>query len=73
MKNVRLSIKLIGGFCITALIVVSVGLIAMLQQNKLHHQTVQIAEKNLPAVENILRIKAEANYGTENGFASKSY
>ncbi len=61
MKNLKLGIKLTGGFCITALIVVVVGLTAIFQQGKLYHQVLQVAEKDVPALEKVLNIKMEAN------------
>ncbi len=61
MKNLKLGIKLTGGFCITALIVVVVGLTAIFQQGKLYRQVLLVAEKDVPALEKVLQIKTEAN------------
>ncbi|MCP3892131.1 MAG: HAMP domain-containing protein [Desulfobulbaceae bacterium] len=62
MKNLKLGVKLVGGFILTALIVLVVGLTATMQQNKLHHTTEHLGEESLAAVENMLIIKSEANY-----------
>jgi len=62
MKNLKIGVKLIGGFILTALIVLAVGLTGILQQQKLHSTSEQLAEEALPAVQNMLLIKSEANY-----------
>lgn len=58
MKNLKIGVKLVGGFVLTALIIVAVGITAIIQQGKLHHLQEQMAEDGLPAVENILTIKS---------------
>jgi methyl-accepting chemotaxis protein len=62
MKNLKIGVKLVGGFILTAMIVLVVGLLAMQQQNKLYEQTEELTEDSLPAVQNMLIIKSEANY-----------
>lgn len=62
MKNLKIGVKLVGGFILTALIVLVVGLLAMQQQNKLHEQAEALTEDALPAVQNMLIVKSEANY-----------
>lgn len=59
MKNVKLGIKLIGGFCITAVIILGVGLLSIIQQGKLAKETEQLGKEQLPAVEYILAVKNE--------------
>lgn len=60
MKNMKLGVKLVGGFILTAVIIVAVGLIAMIQQNKLYHLQEELANNDLPALQNMLTIKSEA-------------
>lgn len=60
MKNIRLGIKLLGGFLLTALIILTVGLLSILQQGELDKATTQLGEEGLPAVQNILVVKSEA-------------
>ena len=62
MKNLKLGIKLVGGFILTALIVLVVGLTATQQQGKLQEKTNHLGHQALPAVENMMIIKSEANY-----------
>ncbi|WP_051305290.1 HAMP domain-containing methyl-accepting chemotaxis protein [Desulfogranum mediterraneum] len=60
MKNLKLGVKLVGGFILTALIVLVVGLTAMFEQGKLQQQTEILADDAIPAVENMLIIKSQA-------------
>lgn len=60
MKNLKIGVKLVGGFILTAIIIVAVGITAIVQQGKMHHLQEEMAEDNLPAVQNILIIKSEA-------------
>lgn len=62
MKNLKLGVKLIGGFVIAALIAVIVGLIAIIQQNNLEKRVEALGNNQLPAVRDILYVKSEANY-----------
>ena len=62
MKNLKIGVKLVGGFILTAMIVLVVGLLAMQQQNKLHDIAEELTDNALPAVENMLIVKSEANY-----------
>ena len=59
MKNLKLSVKLIGGFILTAIIIIGVGITAMVQQEKMHDLQLELAEQDLPAVAHILEIKGE--------------
>ena len=60
MKNIKLGFKLVGGFALTALIVLVVGLTSIFQQEKLHHQEEKLGNEVIPAVQNVLIIKSEA-------------
>jgi methyl-accepting chemotaxis protein len=60
MKNIRLGIKLLGGFLLTALIILAVGLLSIVQQGKLDNATAQLGKEGLPAVQSILVVKSEA-------------
>ena len=60
MKNLKLGVKLIGGFTLTALIVLIVGLFSILQQGNLGKETTNIGKISMPAVEKILIVKGEA-------------
>lgn len=59
MKNLKIGTKLVGGFILTALIIVAVGITAIVQQGKMHHLEEEISENDLPAVQNISIIKSE--------------
>ncbi len=60
MKNIRIGIKLLGGFLLTALIILTVGLLSILQQGELNKATDQLGNAGLPAVQSILVVKSEA-------------
>ncbi len=55
----KLSVKLIGGFIITAIIILGVGITAMVQQEKMHDLQIELAEQDLPSVAHMLEIKGE--------------
>jgi methyl-accepting chemotaxis protein len=60
MKNINLGVKLLGGFLLTALIILAVGLLSIVQQGKLASETERLGTEQLPAVENILTVKSQA-------------
>ncbi len=60
MNDFRLGIKLVGGFLITALIIVLVGLLSIRQQNQLGGQVERLGDDTIPAVQNILIVKSQA-------------
>jgi len=60
MKNINLGVKLVGGFLLTALIILAVGLLSIIQQGKLAHETARLGTEQLPAVASILTVKSEA-------------
>ena len=61
LKNIRLGPKMIGGFLVTALIVLAIGLLGMKEINTLAGQIHEIGEVRLPSVENMLTMEAEMN------------
>lgn len=62
MKNIKISVKLIGGFSITALIIVLLGVVALNQQSKLNSSLESLGNNSVPALEHILIIKTEASF-----------
>lgn len=60
MNNFRLGIKLVGGFLITALIILVVGLLSISQQGQLGREVEQLGNETIPAVQSILTIKSQA-------------
>jgi len=60
MKNIKLGIKMLGGFLLTALIILAVGFLSILQQGKLDQASTQLGTEDLPAVQSILIVKSEA-------------
>ncbi|WP_051554036.1 HAMP domain-containing methyl-accepting chemotaxis protein [Desulfobulbus elongatus] len=60
MKNIRIGIKMLGGFLLSALLILVVGLLSILQQGELAHESDQLGNEGLPAVESILVVKSEA-------------
>ncbi|MGE4559819.1 MAG: methyl-accepting chemotaxis protein [Desulfobulbus sp.] len=60
MNDFRLGIKLVGGFLITALIIILVGLLSIRQQSQLGKEVKALGNETIPAVENILIVKSQA-------------
>ncbi len=60
VNNFRLGIKLVGGFVMTALIILVVGLLSIVQQDKLQHEVEQLGNATIPALESILIVKSQA-------------
>lgn len=58
MKNLKLGVKLVGGFILTALIIMAVGITAIVEQGNLKQLQTEMAEDDLPAVANILVVKS---------------
>ena len=56
MKNIKLGIKLMGGFCLTAIVVLAVGLMARSQQNTMKMQLDIIAEQTSRGMEYALKV-----------------
>ncbi|MEX2444162.1 MAG: methyl-accepting chemotaxis protein [Alkalispirochaeta sp.] len=61
MKNIKLGIKLVGGFAVVALIVLVVGLFGWQGANKLNNHVDEIGMVDLPSIESLMTIKAESN------------
>jgi methyl-accepting chemotaxis protein len=59
MKNVKIGIKLLGGFLLTTLIILVVGFLSIIQQSKLAHETDHLGTDQLPAVAHILTVKSQ--------------
>ena len=66
MKNLKIGVKLVGGFILTAIIIVAVGITAIVEQGKMHHLQEEMAEDDLPAVRNILTIKSEGRSNSQS-------
>ncbi len=60
MKNLKLGIKLVGGFVMAAVIILAVGLLSISQQGQLNDRVKQLGNETFPAVQNILTVKSEA-------------
>ncbi len=61
MKNIKLGVKLIGGFSIVALIVLVVGFFGWQGANQLNEHVDEIGMVRLPSIESLLIIKTESN------------
>ncbi|MFP4407208.1 MAG: methyl-accepting chemotaxis protein [Spirochaetaceae bacterium] len=61
MKNIKLGVKLIGGFSIVALLVLIVGFFGWNGARQLNDHVREIGEVRLPSVEDVLIIEAESN------------
>jgi len=61
LKNVKLGVKLLGGFLLVALIVLTVGFFGWQGATQLHGHIKEIGNVRLPSVESLLRIKVQAN------------
>nr|WP_321468712.1 methyl-accepting chemotaxis protein [uncultured Desulfobulbus sp.] len=60
MNDFRLGIKLVGGFLMTALIIVLVGILSIRQQSMLGGEVERLGNETIPAVESILVVKSQA-------------
>jgi methyl-accepting chemotaxis protein len=61
MKNIKLGVKLIGGFSVVAAIVLIVGFFGWQGANQLNEHVYEIGEVRLPSVESLLIVKSESN------------
>jgi len=57
MKNIKLGTKLIGGFTLTALIALVIGLVSILTMRDLSRSIESMGTESLPSVELLLRVK----------------
>ncbi|GFK94919.1 Methyl-accepting chemotaxis protein I [Fundidesulfovibrio magnetotacticus] len=64
MKNVKLPVKLIGGFVCTALVALAVGLIALRQIGNVTENALDLGAVHLPGAESLLRAMNETNAAT---------
>jgi len=62
MKNVKLSVKLIGGFAVTVVIILVVGFNAQYQQLKLYTNTEILVQESIPGMQSILALRTEQNH-----------
>ncbi len=60
MKNIKLSIKLIGGFSLTAIIILAFGLISITQLDKLEETTSLLNKDALVAVNDALTLREDS-------------
>ena len=61
MKNVKLGVKLVGGFSAVALIVLIVGLVGWQGAASVNEHVTEIGFERMPGLENLLFIKVESN------------
>jgi len=61
MKNIKLGVKLVGGFSIVALIVLVVGFFGFRGANQLNGHVDEIGHVRLPSIESLMVIKTEGN------------
>ena len=61
MKNFKLGIKLIGGFSLTALIALIIGLTGIFTMRDLSGRIESMGDQSLPSVEHLLRIKGSVS------------
>jgi len=59
MKNIKLGVKLIGGFTLTTFIALGVGLVGLYVAKNLENHIQEVGKVSLPAVRSILQIKTE--------------
>ncbi|MEW5773021.1 MAG: methyl-accepting chemotaxis protein [Thermodesulfobacteriota bacterium] len=59
MRNVKLGVKLVGGFCVTAAIALAIGLVGLYVISSLGHEVEEIGGVQLPAVSNLQTMEAE--------------
>ena len=57
MNNLKLSIKLTGGFLFASMIILAVGLLSIVQQGKLAHETEDLGTNATPAMQSVLSIE----------------
>jgi len=59
MKNMKLSVKLVGGFVIVAFITLGVGIVGWNSMSTLMSDLVHVSQVNLPSIQNILTMDSE--------------
>jgi len=66
LKNIKLGIKLIGGFALTALIALIIGLTGIFTMRDLSGSIESMGSQSLPSVEHLMRIKGSVSDLTTN-------
>ncbi|SIQ51326.1 methyl-accepting chemotaxis protein [Alkalispirochaeta americana] len=61
MKNIKLGIKLVGGFSLVAAIVLVVGFFGWMGANQMNRHVDEIARVRLPSVDALLSLRGESN------------
>lgn len=61
MKNIKLSVKLIGGFIATALITLIVGAVGYFELNKMSGHVDMLGNEDMPKVESLLQMESHLN------------
>ena len=61
MKNIKLSVKLIGGFVTTAIITLVVGLVGYVQLTRMVEHVDMIAQEDMQKVESLLQMESHLN------------
>ncbi len=62
MKNIKLGVKLIGGFIATVVIILIVGINADHQQNTLYKNTEILVDQSIPGMQSVLTLKSELHH-----------
>ena len=57
MKNIRLGVKLLGGFLLTAFIAAAIGLVGIYELNKMTGHIEEIGNVRLPSIESMMQTK----------------
>ncbi len=60
MKNLKLGVKLIGGFALTAIIILVVGIVSIFEQERLREKAELLEKEAMSSVKQMLMIKNEA-------------
>ncbi len=61
MKNIKLGVKLLGGFIVTAIIALAVGLVCINVIGTLTTHLTEIGDYRMPSMRDMLRIESEVN------------
>ncbi|PIE59649.1 MAG: chemotaxis protein [Desulfobulbus propionicus] len=61
MKNFKIGVKLTGGFALTAIIILIVGIISIFEQNRLYEKAELLEKEAVQSIKHIMVIKNEAS------------
>ncbi|WP_319542032.1 methyl-accepting chemotaxis protein [uncultured Pseudodesulfovibrio sp.] len=61
MKNIKLSVKLIGGFVATALITLAVGMVGYVELSNMEGHVEMLGQEDMPKVESLLQMESHLN------------